>query len=185
MAMPLPVFITGNQQKADYLSNQLGIELEHVKVELDELQSLDLHEIVSHKLRQAYQAVGKPVLVEDVSLSFTALGKLPGPFIKLFVDAAGAEACCRMCDGLSTREATIHCTFGYYDGKDMTFFNSEMKGSISNHPAGSNGFGFDSFFIMDGMHSTRAELPQEEVERTYATEMKPFSQVRAFLTDET
>ena len=66
----LPVFITGNQSKADYLSRQLGVELAHQKVDLDELQSTDLHTIVAHKLQQAYDVVKQPVLVEDVSLAY-------------------------------------------------------------------------------------------------------------------
>ena len=77
-------FITGNQKKADYLAQYLGLNIEHVKLDLDEIQSLDLREIVEHKVRQAYAKVGKPVLVEDVSLIFSELGKLPGPFIKFF-----------------------------------------------------------------------------------------------------
>ena len=70
-------FITGNKKKADYLAKYLGLEVLHEKVDLDELQSLDLREIVEHKVRQAYEKVGKPVIVEDVSLTFTALGRLP------------------------------------------------------------------------------------------------------------
>ncbi len=34
----LPIFITGNQRKADYLSRQLGIQLDHQKLDLDEIQ---------------------------------------------------------------------------------------------------------------------------------------------------
>ena len=56
----LPVFITGNQNKADYLSRQLGVELDHQKIDLLELQSTDLHEIVAHKLKQAYETVQNP-----------------------------------------------------------------------------------------------------------------------------
>ena len=33
----LPVFITGNQNKADYLSKFLGIHIDHHKVDLDEI----------------------------------------------------------------------------------------------------------------------------------------------------
>lgn len=47
------VFITGNQHKAEYLAKWLGMPLEHRKVEQDEIQSLDLKEVVSHKARQA------------------------------------------------------------------------------------------------------------------------------------
>ena len=177
----LPIFITGNQHKADYLSRQLGVAIAHQKVELDELQSTDLHVIVEHKLRQAFQIVGAPVLVEDVSLSFTALGDLPGPYIKWFVEGAGEEACCRMLDGFADRSATIRCTFGYYDGIRMEFFFFFLPGTVSDKPRGSNGFGFDRFFMNEGQSVTRAEMSQEENERTYATLMKPFAKVRNFI----
>lgn len=177
----LPIFITGNQSKADYLSRQLGIKIEHQEIDLDEIQSTDLHEIVNHKLHQAYSACSRPVLVEDVSLVFNALGELPGPFIKWFVDNAGDEACCRMLDGFEDRSAIIRCTFGYFDGETVKFFDSELPGLISAKPAGHNGFGFDRFFINEGYEFTRAEMSQEENERTYATMMKPFKKVRDFL----
>ncbi len=174
-------FITGNQNKADYFSRQMGIDVMHKKVELDELQSTDLHVIVKHKLEQAYREVDGPVIVEDVSLSFSALGELPGPYIKWFVEYSGEEACCRMLDGFDDRTATICCTFGYYDGARMEFFDSELPVLISKEPRGDNGFGFDRFFINAGYDITRAEMTQEENERTYAELMKPFAQVREFL----
>ena len=33
-------FITGNQSKADYLAKYLGFPVEHIKLDLDELQHL-------------------------------------------------------------------------------------------------------------------------------------------------
>lgn len=177
----IPIFITGNQSKADYLSRQLGVELHHKKIELDEIQSTDLHAIVEHKLRQAYHECQAPVLVEDVSLVFCALGELPGPYIKWFVEKAGDEACCRMLDGFTDRSAIIRCTYGYYDGERMEFFDSELPGMIADSPRGENGFGFDRFFINDGYNITRAEMTQEENERTYAEQMKPFAKVREFI----
>src|SRR6476469_8243116 len=92
-------FITGNQHKAEYLARLLDVPLDHTKINLDEIQSTDLDEIVIHKVRQAYEIVKRPVLVEDVALGFTALGGLPGPFIKFFAEADnGLEKLCRMLD---------------------------------------------------------------------------------------
>jgi hypothetical protein len=54
-------FITGNQSKADYLAKYLGIPVKHVKLDLEELQSMDLHKIVEHKVRQAYEHIKSPV----------------------------------------------------------------------------------------------------------------------------
>lgn len=177
----LPIFITGNKAKADYLSRQLGVDLDHQKIDLVEIQSADLHEIVAHKLVQAYGVCQRPVLVEDVSLEFNALGNLPGPYIKWFVDQAGDEACCKMLDGFEDRSAVIRCTFGYYDGVKIRYFDSELPGSISDKPRGKNGFGFDRFFINEGYSITRAEMSQEENERTYAESMKPFGKVKDFI----
>lgn len=180
----LPVFITGNQNKADYLSRQLGINLEHEKVDLDEIQESDPKKLLEHKLQQAFVAINKPVLVEDVSLSFNALNGLPGPYIKWFIDDAGGEACCRMLDGFDDRGAEAVCTFGYFDGERMEFFQNRAKGTIAEHPRGENGFGWDLIFINDGYTITRAEMDQATNEETYATVMKPFAQVREFLQSE-
>ena len=87
-----------------------------------------------------------------------------------------------MLDGFDDRSATIRCTFGYFDGKSMEFFDSELPGTIADHPVGENGFGFDQFFINEGYDITRAEMTQEENELTYATLMKPFAKVRDFLS---
>ena len=84
-------YITGNQHKADYLANYLGHPIDYQKVDLDEIQSMDLMEIVRHKVRQAYNVIKKPVVVEDTSLEFKALGGLPGPFIKHFLQKMTEE----------------------------------------------------------------------------------------------
>lgn len=176
-----PVFITGNQDKADYLAKHLGIEIDHQKVDLDELQSLDLHEVVEHKVKQAYDLIQKPVLVEDVSLEFTALGKLPGTFVKFFVDESGLESMCRMLDGFEDRSAVAKCTFGYFDGETLKLIDGGLKGRIADHPRGENGFGWDQIFIPDGYgDQTRAEMDLEDDEKSYAT-IKPFAALREFL----
>lgn len=79
-------FITGNPKKAEYMRKLLGMPIEHIKLDLEEIQSLDLEEIVKHKVRQAYEKIGKPVIVDDVSFEFCTLGRLPGTFVKHFLD---------------------------------------------------------------------------------------------------
>ncbi len=74
---PQITFITGNPKKAEYLSKYLSFPILHEKIKLDEIQSTDLREIVEHKVRQAYDRMKSPVLVEDVSLVFEEFGKLP------------------------------------------------------------------------------------------------------------
>lgn len=180
----LPVFITGNQNKADYLAQMLGVRLDHHKVDLDEIQSTSLEEIVRHKVLQAYDLIGRPVLVEDVALGFTALGGLPGPFVKFFVDAPdGLENMCQMLDGFTDRSARAECVFGYYDGKRLELLRGGLDGTIAAHPRGKDGFGWDKIFEPKGYDSkTRAELSIEDDEATYSI-IKPFDELRKLLSE--
>lgn len=180
----LPVFITGNQNKADYLSKLLDIQLEHHKVNLDEIQSTNLDQIVTHKVKQAYALIQKPVLVEDVALNFEALGGLPGPFVKFFVDVDdGLEKMCRMCDGLENRKARAECVFGYYDGERLELLHGGLDGKIADHPRGDGGFGWDRIFCPEGYRDqARAELTQEQNEETYQL-IKPIKQLRELLQE--
>ena len=177
--MQVVTFITGNQDKADYLAKYLGFPVEHQKLDLDEIQSLDLKEIVEHKVKQAYQQIKKPVIVEDVALEFEALGKLPGPFIRFFVDNVPFETICSMLKGKS-RHATARCVFGYYDGQDLQLFEGSLKGEIPETPRGKAGYGWDSFFIPQGYSITRAEMNEEDDRKTYL-QIKPFEQLKNFL----
>ncbi len=175
-------FITGNQHKAGYLSRMLDLPLKHRTVDLTEIQSTSLEEVVEHKVRQAYTVAKRPVLVEDVALGFTALDGLPGPFIKFFVEAPnGLENLCRMLDGFDDRSAVAACVFGYYDGEQVKLFRAELHGAISEHPIGDGGFGWDKIFCPDGYGGkTRAELTPDEDAETYCL-FKPIDSVRRFL----
>lgn len=172
-------FITGNQNKADYLSELLGLPVAHEKVNLDEIQSMNLHEIVRHKVHQAYDTIGKPVLVEDVSLEFKALGNLPGPFIKWFIEQMNMQDVCDLLKD-KDRSATARCVFGYFDGKNEEYFEGSMNGKIALSPAGENGYGWDKIFIPEGYEITRAEMSPEENKKNYVM-IKPIEKVREFL----
>ena len=176
------VFVTGNANKAANFSRQMGMEIAHASAELDEIQTTDHQELVEHKVRQAYAQLGQPVLVEDVFFSFEAWGKLPGPFVKFFVDADdGVEKMCRMLDGFTNRRATASCMFGYYDGEKLEFFESSLPGEITDHPRGHGGYGFDRIFMPEGFDGkTAAEIGEVEYDRYYAL-VKPFGKVRTYL----
>ena len=179
-----PIFITGNQNKADYLSKMLGLRLEHKKIELDEIQAHSLEEIVTHKVKQAYEIAQAPVLVEDVGLGFDALNGLPGPLIKFFVETEnGLQILCTMLDGFEDRKAVASCVYGYYDGSEVTLLRGELRGSIAKQPRGENGFGWDKIFEPIGYGGrTRAELNPDEDRETY-TIIKPFAKLKDFLSD--
>jgi non-canonical purine NTP pyrophosphatase (RdgB/HAM1 family) len=177
-----PIFITGNQHKADYLARILGIELEHQSLELDEIQSVDPIEIVTHKVKLAYDIVKAPVLIEDTSLCFNALDGLPGPFVKFFRTAKdGNEMMCRMLDGFNDRTAYASAVYAYYDGMTVHTFTGKLQGVIAEHPRGDNGYGWDAIFEPEGYGGrTRAELSPKEDSESYA-KIRDYPALRAFL----
>ncbi len=174
-------FITGNQHKADNLARLLGMHIDHVKLDLDEIQSVELREIVEHKARQAYEIIRRPVLVDDVGLSITALGGLPGPFVKFFVEA-GTEKLCRMLDGFDDRSAVGKAGIGYYDGNAFQYFEGQIQGTIAGHPRGDGGYGWDATFEAEGYGGrTRAELTQDEYDEVYQR-IRPIRELKEFLS---
>ncbi len=157
------VFITSNQNKADFLAKWLGHPVEHHKLDLDELQSLDLRQVVEHKARQAYSILKKPVLVEDASLTFTAMGRLPGTFVKWFAEELGYDGLLRLANSLPSQEAVGRVCYGLCeDGGEVKMFEGEMRGHISKKARGDGGFGFDPIFINEGYEVTRAEMTEDD-----------------------
>jgi len=178
----VPIFITGNLNKVRYIEKTLGITLEHQNIELDEIQSADPQVVIEHKVKQAYAIVGKPVLVEDTSLTFNALNGLPGPFIKFFIQAEnGLENLCRMLDGFEDRSAYGSVIYAHYDGVETHYFKGRLDGTIAPEPRGPGGYGWDIIFEPTGYGGlTRAELSPELDIETY-NKLRDIEGLRKFL----
>lgn len=160
------VFVTGNAGKLKELTALApdDAQITSQKIDLDEIQSLDVREIVEHKLREAYRHVRKPVIVEDVGAGLASLNGLPGPFMKFFVQQLGRDALYQI-QKVPNDTVTIRCVAGYYDGQRMLFGEGIVHGHITA-PRGGNGFGFDSVVVpddqLDGQQRTFAEMTTEE-----------------------
>ncbi|MDQ3099310.1 MAG: RdgB/HAM1 family non-canonical purine NTP pyrophosphatase [bacterium] len=155
-------FITGNAGKAAELQAFLNIAIKHIKLDLPEIQSLDLKEISSKKAESAFSQISKPVLVEDVGLTFKSMGNLPGPFIKWFLTELKNDGLCKLLAGFEDKSATANIIYTIYDGKQMTYFEGECEGTISDLPRGENGFGWDQIFIPLGQEKTYAQMSIDE-----------------------
>jgi non-canonical purine NTP pyrophosphatase (RdgB/HAM1 family) len=178
--------ITGNQHKADYLARWLGQDIDHQRVDLDELQSLDAREIIEHKVRAAYEIVQKPVLVEDVSLTFTAMGRLPGPFIKWFLEDIGPAGLVKIVDGLPHRKAVASILYAYYDGTDVHIFEGRTEGVVPPEMRGTNVFGpkgWNAIFIPNGSTKTYAEMDDDEI-KPFSHRWQAIEKLRVFLNED-
>lgn len=157
-------FATGNKGKAREAQQILGIPIEIIEVELDEIQDLDLKKIVEHKLRQAFEKVKSPVIIDDVALKLDAWNGFPGPFVKYLHVASNGnnKLILRMLENEENRKGTLIATIGYHDGRDTHFFTGELGVTIATEERGENGWGLDPILIPEGSEKTYAEMTEEE-----------------------
>jgi inosine triphosphate pyrophosphatase len=155
-------FITGNVDKVALVEKLLGLQLKQLSMDLPETQSLDVLQVAHDKARAAYTSLGSPVLVQDTSLVCHALGKLPGPFIKSFLQELGNDGICRLLNSFDDRSARAEVCYAVCDESDTTTFYASVNGFIADEPRGSYGFGWDPIFISADWTKTWAEMTDEE-----------------------
>jgi inosine triphosphate pyrophosphatase len=154
-------FITGNANKFREISAQIP-GLEQLKLDLDEIQSLDPQTVIAHKLTQATAHPDTPhdgeFIVEDTSLCLDALGGLPGTLVKWFQDAIGLAGIGELAAKYPDTSATARTVIGYRDraGEDH-YFTGEIRGRIVP-PRNAGGFGWDDIFVPEGFDQTFSEL---------------------------
>ncbi len=85
------LFATTNEGKIRKAREILEMIVEPVKLETDEIQTLDPIECAKKKGLSAFNKVKKPIIVEDTSLFIDSLNGLPGVFIDYFMDSLGNE----------------------------------------------------------------------------------------------
>lgn len=79
------LFATNNQRKireAMVACEKFDVEVEQVKLEIDEFQSNDPQKISKEKAEAAFLLVKKPVVVTDTFWNIPALNGFPGAYMK-------------------------------------------------------------------------------------------------------
>lgn len=88
--------------------------------------------VAKNKAIQGAQLAGGACVVEDTSLEFSALGGMPGPFIKWFQDSLGCEGLYKTLIGFEDKSATAVCTLAFcsYPHADPVLFTGRCSGKI-------------------------------------------------------
>ena len=157
------VFVTSNVNKVREAEAVLGRALDHLSLDLPEIQSLDLAEVVRSKAAAAWQEIGRPVLVEDTGLELAALGGFPGPLVRWLLTSVGAGGIGRIAHCFDNPRATARCLLCATDGTREILGEGVVEGSIAARPRGPGGFGWDSVFIPDEPGGrTYGEMSEDE-----------------------
>jgi len=156
-------FVTGNANKLAEAKAILGVDIEQWNIDLPEIQALDSQAVIAAKLAEAktHQPPGA-FFVEDVSLHLTALGGLPGPLIKWFLQALGRGGIARLAEVLGDDRAEAKATIGYIDSHGQEHYLVGLVAGKIVAPRGQTNFGWDPIFQPDGYEQTFAEMSPEQ-----------------------
>ena len=186
MSRHVLTFVTGNAKKLEELVAILGstcpFPLSSAKLDLPELQG-EPADVSREKCRIAARLLGGPVLVEDTSLGFNAMGGLPGVYIKWFLEKLGHEGLNRMLADFPDKSAYAQCIFAFSEGPhdEPRVFVGRTPGRIV--PArGPPDFGWDPVFQPDGHANTYAEM-DKAVKNTISHRYHSVAALRAYLVD--
>lgn len=105
-----------------------------------------------------------PLVTEDVTLAIPGLGGLPGPYYADWRDLRGLSNAriLSMMHGIQDRRVIATATLGYAKPRDgvIVLYTGTCQGVLPEEPHGSEEFGFDNIFEMDG--KTFAEMTEDE-----------------------
>lgn len=155
-------FVTGNPDKLREASEILGVNLRQAAVDLEELQTINVEDLIVHKAEEAYKKLRCPVIVEDTGLVFRAWNGLPGALVKWFQKTVDNAGMVKMLESETDRRALAQSYVAFHDGHSITVVKGELSGAIAESVRGENGFGWDRIFIPDGHTRTFGEMEAAE-----------------------
>ena len=157
--------VTGNPDKIAEARRLCGLELETIELELSEIQSLDLEEVLRDKGEEAYRRLQRPLIVEETSLELMALDGFPGPLVKWMLAAIGPEGIARTAASLGDTRATARCQLLLVDSDKRHLAEGITRGRLVLPPRGEGGFGWDPVFQPREETRTYAEITGDEKDR--------------------
>lgn len=142
-------FISGNECKIKTAQNILGKDTFNItRIDLQEIQSLDVEEVAREKAKTAYDILRQPVLVDDTALYIDNMNGFPGAFVKFYYTTIGLDGMIKHHEGSKCFGKTV---LVYYDGKEMNVYEGIVHGKIASEiHYGSDNHGWDPIFIPDG-----------------------------------
>ena len=159
-------YVTGNWYKimsAKKILEPLGIEVENVKMETNEIQANTLEEVVKYSAKEASEKLKCTVFKNDTGLCIDALKGFPGPYTHYVDEKIGEDGILKLLDGVENRKASFIEAFAYCEyGKEPIVFKSITKGTIAQEKSGTYGWSWDYIFIPDGYDKTMANYPDDE-----------------------
>jgi len=131
----------------------LGIEMVHLKIPYNEIQSSDLEEVVRKGMEELKSQGISDFIIDDTGLFINCLSGFPGVWSAYVQNTIGNEGILKLMKDIDDREAVFKCCIGCnINGRDI-IVTGVCSGRILNKEKGKEGFGYDPIFSHDGERS--------------------------------
>ncbi len=165
------LFITSNAHKVREIKELLEAEskavtIEHLDYDYPELQLDTIEEVARESATYIRDriAIKRPFFLEDSGLHIPALNGFPGPFSAFVFRTIGNEGILRLMAEQTgeARYATFKTVVAYCAARTAPplLFVGAIDGRIAETARGTNGFGYDPIFEIEGR--TFGEMSSEE-----------------------
>lgn len=159
------VLVTGNANKRREAERIVGRRLATAAIDLPEIQSGDLIEVLRFKAEAAWQRLDQPVVVEETGLELACMNGFPGPLVKWMLEAVGDEGIANVAIRAGDPGVVARCALMFRDGDREVIAEGATTGRLVLPPRGEGGFGWDPVFEPAGLERTYAELGDEVKDR--------------------
>lgn len=170
------VLATGNQGKV----KELAVMLEALNIDVLPQSQFNVPEVAETgttfvenaiiKARHAAKITGLPAVADDSGIEVDALNGAPGVYSARFAgpnasDSDNIHKLLADMEGKTERSARFWCVLVYMrhaDDPTPIICQASWEGKITEHPAGSGGFGYDPVFFVPTLNCSAAALSKEE-----------------------
>ena len=141
------------------------------------------------KAEAVMRAANMPAIADDSGLMVDALGGEPGVYSARYAGVHGDDAAnnARLMEkmaGVTERGAQFVSAIALArPGVPLVVAEGVCRGTITDAPRGENGFGYDPYFVPEGMTRTFAELPAE-VKNGISHRARALDALKKLLTEE-
>ena len=157
-------FVTTNAGKFQDVSRFLAqsapaVQLEQIALDVPEIQSLDVYEVVAAKARLIWEQLQRPFLVDDGGIYLLKYNNFPGTLSKHVFQGIGLDGVWLLAQ--DDPRVSFRCVIAYCTGPDsIRYFEGTNDGklvapsSVPCHPQ----LPYTAIFIPNGFIKTLAEL---------------------------
>ena len=139
----------------------MGVEMEHIRLPYDEIQTSELEEVVKKGMEEIRSKGVRDFIIDDSGLFIDALKGFPGVYSAYGQKTIGNDGILKLMEGVEDRKATFKCCIGCDIDGQTIIVTGTCDGYISHEARGNEGFGYDPIFSPDGKRSF-AEIGIEE-----------------------